>query len=88
MLLIVRLFVTLSDSVQQSVNLTTSIQARNNVLDRRLEQSHNVGDKFVLALDRYELFQLVGTYEETFLSISSLQGRDRHAAGNAGAGKS
>ena len=51
MLLIIRLFVTLSDSVQQSVNLATSIQTRHNGLDRRLEQSHNIGDKFVLALE-------------------------------------
>ncbi len=76
MLLLFRLFVTLSDSVKQAMNLTTSIQTRNNILDWRLEQSHNIGNEFVLALDRYELFQFVSTYEETFLSICSFQCRN------------
>ena len=73
MLLIFRLFVTLRDSVQQAMDLATSVQTRNNVLDWRLQQSHNIGNKFVLALDRYQLFQLVSTYEEALFSISGLQ---------------
>ena len=76
MLFNVRLFVTLSDSVKQSVNLATSIQTRNDILDRRLQQSHNVGDKFVLALDSYQLVKFFSTYEEALLSICTLQGGD------------
>ena len=68
-----RLFVTLSDSVQQSVNLTTCVQTRNNVLDRRLQQSHNVGDKFILTLDSNEFRKFVSTYEEALFCISSFQ---------------
>ena len=71
-----RLFVTLSDSVKQTVDLTTGIQARYDILDRRLQQSHNIGDKFVLALDSYQLIKLVSTYEEALLSICTLQGGD------------
>ena len=71
-----RLFVTLSDSVKQSMDLTTSVQARYDSLDRRLQQSHNIGDKFVLALDSNQLIKLVSTYEEALLSICTLQGGD------------
>ena len=76
LMLLIRLFVTLSDSVKQTVDLTTSIQARYDILDRRLQQSHNIGDKFVLALDSYQLIKLVSTYEEALLSICTLQGGD------------
>ena len=67
------LFVTLSDSVKQTVDLTTSIQARYDILDRRLQQSHNIGDKFVLALDSYELVQLVSANKEALLCKGTFQ---------------
>ena len=41
-----------------------------------LQQSHNVGNQFVLALDCYQLIKLVSTYEEALLSICTLQGGD------------
>ena len=46
-----RLIVTLSDSVKQTMNLATGVQARNNILDWRLQQCNNICDKLVLALD-------------------------------------
>ena len=50
-----RLFVTLSDSVKQPVNLATGIQARDNILDRRLEQRNNIGDELVAIKSKNEL---------------------------------
>ena len=51
--------VTLSDCVKQAVDLSTGIQTRDNVLDRRLQQSHNIGNQFALALDSYQLIKFV-----------------------------
>ena len=53
-----------------------AFEGRNNVLDGTLEQSNDVGNNLVLALDSAESIELVSTYIEAFLSISCLNGRN------------
>ena len=45
----------------------------NNVLGGRLEKSHNVGDKFVLALDCSKGVELVGAEIDGFFNVSCLE---------------
>ena len=52
------------------------MESRDNVLCRRLQQSHNIGDKLVLALESGQLIEFVSTYEDALLGVSSLQCRD------------
>ena len=50
-----------------------------NVLGGRLQQGHNVGDKFVLALDGCQDFNLVGSQVCCLLDVSALEQRQRIA---------
>ena len=43
------------------MKLGTGVEGRHDVLHGRLEKSHDVGDKFVLALDGSESVELIGT---------------------------
>ena len=52
---------------------TTALESADNVLGGRLEQSHNVCDEFVLALDSGKCVELVGTEVNGFFDVSSLQ---------------
>ena len=54
---------------------SAALQSRDNVLCRRLQQSDNVGDKLVLALDGNECLERVCT-EAAFLNVCSLEGND------------
>ena len=76
MLILFRLLVTLSDCVKQAMDLTTGIETRDNVLDWRLQQSHNIGNKFVLALDGYKLIEFVSANKEALFSEYTLQCRN------------
>ena len=63
------------ESLEKTVDELTAValECRYNVLDRALEECHNVGDEFLLALDCAESFEVFGTYVEAFFSISSLE---------------
>ena len=53
--------------------IATALESGDNILGRRLKESHNVGDKLVLALDVCKGFKLVFAYIESLFNISSLQ---------------
>ena len=49
------------------------MERRNDVLCRRLQQGHNICNKFVLALEGSQLVELVGTHEDALFGIGTLE---------------
>ncbi len=54
---------------------STTVEGGNNALDRSFERGNNVCNKFVLALDCTKRIKILRTYIDTFLCISTLEGR-------------
>ena len=53
--------------------IATRLQSTDNVLGRGLQQSHNIGDEFVLAIDGHEGVEILLAYIDGLLDISSLE---------------
>ena len=49
------------------------VSSRDDILRRRLQQSHNVGDELVLALDGSQSVELVGTHVDSLLYVCALE---------------
>ena len=78
LLLIIRsyaaLFSFFSQRLENTVDGSTSgLECGNNVLSRRLQQSNNVGNKFVLGLDSSQNFEVLCAQINGLFYISGLQ---------------
>ena len=64
----------LGESFENAVELCcAALECGNHILGGRLEERHNVGDKFVLALDGSESVELVGTDVNSFLNVCTFK---------------
>ena len=75
-LVILVLFCFLFESFENTADgVACRLKSGDHILDRRLEQSDNVGDEFVLGLDVDKCFEVLGAHIEALLNVSTLEQR-------------